>query len=149
MRDPVSRLWSHVRMLVRRTKPAPEAFAAACEAKFDAVMAGQASDVTQRGDYAAIDRRLSRAVTPDKRLAMFYEHLLTPAGVARVTDFLGLSNHPARFDKKVHEGVAVDMPAALRARARDWLRPQYAYVAGAYGLPREWEAFPELNSEVA
>ena len=33
MRDPVSRLWSHVRMLVRRMKPAPEAFAAACEAK--------------------------------------------------------------------------------------------------------------------
>ena len=136
-------------MLVRRSKPAPGAFAAACEAKFDAVLAGQAKDVTQRGDYAAIDRRLSKAVVPDKRLVMFYERLLTPAGVARVTNFLGLSNHPARFDKKVHEGVTVDMPAALRVRARDWLRPQYAYVAEAYGLPQEWEAFPELNSEVA
>ena len=149
MRDPVSRLWSHVRMLVRRTKPAPDAFAAACEAKFDEVLAGAAKDVTQRGDYVAIHRRLSNGVAADKRLVMFYEQLLTPAGIGRVTDFLGLSRHPARLDKRVHEGVAVDMPSPLRARARDWLRPQYAFVAEAYGLPPEWERFPELRSEVA
>ncbi|MBC7478231.1 MAG: sulfotransferase [Pseudorhodobacter sp.] len=149
MRDPVSRLWSHVRMLVRRAKPAPDAFAAACEAKFDAVLAGKAPDVTQRGDYRAIHGRLAQAVVADKRLAMFYEHLLTPAGVARMTDFLGLSRHPAKLDKRVHEGVAIDMPAALRIRARDWLKPQYIYVAQTFGLPPEWESFPELNSEVA
>jgi hypothetical protein len=149
MRDPVQRLWSHVRMLVRRAKPAPEAFAGACEAKFDEVLAGAAKDVIQRGDYAAIHRRLTRGVDADKRLVMFYEHLLTPEGVARVTDFLGLSRHPAKLDKKVHEGVAVDMPAPLRARARDWLRPQYAFVAETFGLPPEWERFPELKNEVA
>lgn len=149
MRDPVSRLWSHVRMLVRRAKPAPDAFAAACEAKFDAVLAGNAPDVTQRGDYRAIHGRLAQAVVADKRLAMLYEHLLTPAGVARMTDFLGLSRHPAKLDKRVHEGVAIDMPAALRIRARDWLKPQYIYVAQTFGLPPEWESFPELNSEVA
>lgn len=149
MRDPVSRLWSHVRMLVRRTKPAPEAFAGACEAKFDAVLAGKARDVTERGDYKAIHGRLAQGVAADKRLVMFYEQLLTPAGVARVTSFLGLSNHPAKLDKRVHEGVAVDMPAPLRARARDWLKPQYAFVAKTFGLPPEWEAFPELDSEVA
>ena len=149
MRDPVSRLWSHVRMLVRRTKPAPDAFAAACEAKFDAVLAGRAPDVIQRGDYKAIHNRLVQAVAAEKRLVMFYEHLLTPAGVVRVTDFLGLSRHPAKLDKRVHEGVAVDMPTALRTRARDWLKPQYVYVAQTFGLPPEWEDFPELNSEVA
>ncbi len=110
MRDPVSRLWSHVRMLVRRAKPGSEAFAAACEAKFDEVLAGQAKDVTQRGDYASIYGRLAKAVAADKRLVMFYEQMLTPAGVAQVTDFLGISNHPAKLDKRVHEGVAVEMP---------------------------------------
>ena len=149
MRDPVSRLWSHVRMLVRRMKLAPEAFAGACAAKFDEVLDGKAKDVVQRGDYAAIHRRLVKAVAPDKRLVMVYEQLLTPEGVARVTGFLGLSNHPARLDKRVHEGVAVDMPAPLRARALDWLKPQYAYVAQTFGLPPEWEPFPELKSEVA
>ncbi len=149
MRDPVSRLWSHVRMLVRRTKPGPEAFAAACAAKFDEVLAGDAPDVTERGDYAAIWGRLSRGVAPEKRLAVCYEHLLSPDGVAEVTRFLGLSDHPAKLDKIVHEGVAVDMPPALRARAREWLQPQYAFVAETFGLPEEWESFPELNSEVA
>ena len=149
MRDPVSRLWSHVRMLVRRSKPTPEAFAGECEAKFDEVLAGKAKDVVQRGNYKAIYGRLIHGVAADKRLVMFYEQLLTPAGVNCVTGFLGLSNHPAKLDKRVHEGVAVDMPAALRARAREWLQPQYAFVAQTFGLPPEWEAFPEFNSEVA
>ena len=149
MRDPVSRLWSHIRMLVRRSKVATADLAAACEAKFNEVLAGTAKDVVLRGDYKAIHGRLAEAVRPEKRLVMFYERLLTPAGVARVTDFLGLSTHPARLDRRVHEGVLVAMPAALRDRAREWLWPQYAFVAQVYGLPPEWEAFPELNSEVA
>ena len=149
MRDPVSRLWSHVRMLVRRMKPQPNAFAAACEAKFDEVLAGGAPDVTERGDYAAIHGRLAQAVAPDKRLVMFYEHLMKPEGIERVTGFLGLSSHPAALDKVVHAGIAADMPETLRQRARDWLRPQYAFVAATFGLPAEWEAFGDLTCEVA
>ena len=149
LRDPVSRLWSHVRMLVRRMKPAPEAFAGACVVKFDEVLAGQAQDVTERGDYAAIHGRLTQAVAPEKRLVMFYEHLISSAGISQVTGFLGLSAHPAPLDKVVHGGVDVEMPMALRARARDWLRPQYAFVAATFGLPAEWESFPEFRSEVA
>jgi Sulfotransferase family len=149
LRDPVSRLWSHVRMLVRRMKPAPESFAGACEVKFDEVLAGGALDVTERGDYAAIHGRLIEAVAPEKRLVMFYEHLMSPQGVRQVTDFLGLSAHPAPLDKVVHGGVAAEMPASLRARARDWLKPQYAFVAATFGLPAEWEDFPEFRSEVA
>ena len=149
MRDPVSRLWSHVRMLVRRMKPAPASFDAACAAKFEDVLAGKAPDVTERGDYAAIGGRLAQAVAADKRLVMFYEHLMSPEGVARVTGFLGLSNHPAPFAKKVHAGVASVLPEGLRHRARDWLRPQYDFVAGSFGLPPEWEQFPEFKREVA
>lgn len=149
MRDPVSRLWSHIRMLVRRSKAAPADLATACEAKFNDVLSGNARDVVLRGDYQAIHGRLSQSVAPEKRLVMFYEQLLTPAGVARVTDFLGLSRHPARLDRRVHEGVPLAMPATLRSRARDWLAPQYDFVARTYGLPPEWESFPEFNSEVA
>jgi hypothetical protein len=149
MRDPVARLWSHIRMLVRRSQAAPEDWARACEEKFNEVLAGKARDVTLRGDYQAIHTRLTQAVRPEKRLVMFYEHLMTPSGVVQVTDFLGLSRHPARLDRRVHQGVPVAMPAALRDRARDWLRPQYVFVAQSLGLPPEWEAFPELNSEVA
>lgn len=149
MRDPVERLWSHVRMLVKRAAAAPEAFAAACAVKFDEVLAGQALDVAHRGDYAAIHGRLVQAVPSDKRLVTTYEGMITPQGVARVTRFLGLSDHPAPLQKRVHAGTPVDMPDALRQRARDWLRPQYAFVAATFGLPQEWESFPEFGSEVA
>ncbi len=146
MRDPVSRLWSHVRMLVRRKKPPAAGFAAACEAKFDEVLAGRAVDVSERGDYVAIHGRLVQAVAPEKRLVTFYEHLMSPEGIDRVTGFLGLSNHPARADRLVHPGIAAEMPEALRQRARDWLRPQYDFVAATFGLPAEWQSFGDLQS---
>jgi hypothetical protein len=149
MRDPVSRMWSHIRMLVRRAKVDEAGLAAACAAKFDEVLAGQAPDVTQRSDYAGIHSRLVQAVAADKRLVLSYEGMMSPGGVQRVTRFLGLSAHPAPLDKRVHQGVAVAMPDDLRQRARDWLRPQYEYVAATMGLPQEWERFPELKSEVA
>ncbi len=149
LRDPVSRLWSHVRMLVRRLTPQPASFAEACVAKFDDVLDGRSPDVFERGDYAAIHGRLCQAVAPEKRLVMFYERLMSSEGMERVTDFLGLSRYPAPVDKVVHGGVAAEMPGELRARARDWLKPQYEYVATTFGLPAEWESFPELESEVA
>ena len=149
LRDPVMRLWSHVRMLVRRMRPQPASFAEACAEKFQDVLDGKAPDVTERGDYAAIHGRLCQAVAQEKRLVVFYECLMSPDGVSRVTDFLGLSRHPAPLDKVVHGGVVAEMPASLRARARDWLKPQYDYVAATLGLPAEWESFPELGSEVA
>ncbi len=149
MRDPVSRMWSHIRMLVRRAKVDEAGLAAACAAKFDEVLAGQAPDVTQRSDYAGIHSRLVQAVAPDKRLVLSYEQMMSPEGVQRVTRFLGLQAHPAPLQKRVHEGVSVAMPDSLRQRARDLLRPQYEYVAATMGLPQEWEQFPELKSEVA
>lgn len=145
MRDPVDRMWSHVRMLVRRMKPAPDDFAAACMVKFDAVLAGEAEDVTLRSDYAAIHRRLTQAVPAGQLLSAFYEDVTAPDGVNRVTDFLGVARHPAKLEKRVHPGIPVDMPPALHQRARDWLRPQYDYVAREFGLPASWEALPELK----
>jgi hypothetical protein len=149
MRDPVERLWSHVRMLVKRASVAPGAFAAACVAKFNDVLAGQAPDVVQRGDYAAIHARLVQAVPDDNRLVMTYEGMITPQGVGRVTDFLGLSRREAPLQKRVHAGTPVNMPESLHQRAREWLRPQYAFVAATLGLPQDWESFPEFGSEVA
>ena len=148
LRDPVERLWSHVRMLVRRMKPAPADFAAACAAKFDEVLAGDAEDVTVRSDYAGIHRRLVQAVPKERQLVVFYEDLISQSGVDRVTRFLGLARHEANTDKRVHAGIALAMPAPLRQRARDWLMPQYDYVSREFGLPRAWERFPELKSEV-
>ena len=149
MRDPVSRLWSHVRMLVRRAKVDADGYAAASAAKLDEVQTGRAPDLAERGDYAAIHGNLVQVVAADNWLAMTYEQMMSPARIQRVTRFPGLSNHPAPLKKGVHKGITLVMSDSLRHRARDWLKPQYSYVAAIMGLPPEWERFPELGSEVA
>ncbi len=136
-------------MLVKRAAEAPGAFAAACIAKFNDVLAGQAPDVVQRGDYAAIHARLVQAVPINKRLVMTYEGMITPQDVGRVTDFLGLSRREAPLQKRLHAGTTVDIPESLSQRAREWLRLHYAFVAATLGLPQDWESFPEFGSEVA
>lgn len=149
MRDPVARLWSHVRMLARRTGCAAADFARVSAEKFEDALSGRAEDVVARSDYAGIHARLTAAVAPENRLVMLYERLFSAEGVARVTDFLGLAPRPEGLERRVHVGIALDMPEPLRARARDWLSPQYAFMAETYGLPAEWEAHPNLRSEVA
>ena len=149
MPDPVERMWSHVRMLVKRAAVAPGAFASACIAKFNDVLAGQAPDVVQRGDYAAIHARLVQAAPEDKRRVMTHEGMITPQGVTRVADFLGLSRREAPLQKRLHACTPVDMPESLSQRARECLRLHYAFVAATLGLPQDWESFPEFGSEVA
>ncbi len=139
MREPVARLWSHVRMLVRRAEVAEAGFAQACEAKLAGVFAGAARDVTLRSDYRAIYRRLIEGVPEAQRKVVFYEQLISEAGIRDMTGFLGLSYVPPEVERRVHEGVAVAMTADQRLRAAAWLRGQYEFVAETFGLPAEWQ----------
>ncbi|MDB5657806.1 MAG: hypothetical protein JWS10_421 [Cypionkella sp.] len=60
-------------------------------------------------------------------------------GIARLSAHLGLTPMPADLDRRVHEGKAMALPEALRARALLWLRPQYEYVAAMFpALPEAW-----------
>jgi hypothetical protein len=139
MREPVARLWSHVRMLVRRMELAEAEFAPACEVKLAEVFAGSARDVTSRSDYRAIYQRLIEGVPEAQRKVVFYEQLISEPGIRDMTGFLGLSYVPPEVERRVHEGVAVVMTADQRTRAAAWLRGQYEFVAETFGLPAEWQ----------
>ena len=139
MRDPVQRLWSHVRMLVRRAGATGADFAPACADRFDAVLAGRAPDVTVRGDYRGIVGRLKAAVTPQRLMFAFYETLLTEPGIRDLTRFLGIAEHRPDLGRRMHEGTKLDMTASQRLRAFDWLADQYDFVAGAFGVPAAWD----------
>lgn len=142
MRDPVARLWSHVRMLARRHAPEKD-FATAALALLRRICAGetggQAGGVVARGDYAAALARFDCALDPARLLVMFQEELMTLPGIARLTGFLGIGAHPADLGRRVHSGAPLKLPAADRAAALAFLRPQYEAVARRFGtLPQAW-----------
>ncbi|MDZ4395197.1 sulfotransferase [Cypionkella sp.] len=141
IRDPLARLWSHVRMIAART--APDRLAQAAEAQMAAILdgdlSGEGKGIVARGDYARILPKLLRAVPAKSLLVQFQEELMTLPGIAKLSAHLGLSAAPAALDRRVHEGKSVTLPEALRARALLWLRPQYDYVAAMFpALPEAW-----------
>ena len=143
MRDPVARLWSHVRMIERRAEAAAGVaardMAAACKATMDRVISGVQSAMTERGDYKGAIERLNAAVDPSKLLIMFMEEMLTPAGIARLCAFLGIAYRQANFDQPVHVGPVLAMAPAQYDAARALLRPQYDFVARHYpDIPANW-----------
>ncbi len=140
LRDPVARMWSHLRMQARQGLTAPDAFAATVAQRFDAAVDTNPY-MGGRGDYAGAIEKLRHAIAPDRLLVQFSEDMLTPAGMARVWSFLGLTGSKPNFERKVHAGLALAMTPDQQARARVALRPQYDYVADAYpDLPDVWRA---------
>ena len=128
MRDPVARLWSHVRMLARREATGRTGYARAVSARFDRVVASDPF-MQQRGEVVA----------PDRLLTMFSEELMTEAGMAQLWGFLDLPPVASDFTRRVHEGLPMAMTADQRLRARAVLLPQYEYVARAFrALPDVW-----------
>lgn len=139
LREPVSRLWSHVRMLARRKAKRPEAFAETAHVLMERALNGDEKDAVIRGDYAGALARLDAAVAPQRLLVLFMEELLSPTGIERLSGFLGIAPREADFGRRAHEGVALPLDEGQRARAVALLRPQYDAVAHRFGaLPESW-----------
>lgn len=139
LRDPIARLWSHVRMMARRRGEGSVGRARAARI-LDGVIAGREAAIAARSDYRGALERLREAVEPSRLMVAFYEELLTATGIAALCSFLGIGQRPADLGRRVHQGIALTMePAQVRA-ARDWLRPQYDYVERVMGrLPQAWK----------
>lgn len=143
MRDPVARLWSHVRMIAERTTQTVQAFEAAARDLLARILSGdlggEAKGIVKRGDYATILGKLWRAFAPAQLLVLFTEDLMKGPGLDRLNQFLGLPPAPARADRKVHEGRALALPPEAARAARAWLSPQYDFVQSHFpALPAAW-----------
>lgn len=138
LRDPVARLWSHVRMMAER-RGAPDTGRAGGILKN--TIAGVETEVATRSDYRGALERLWAAVDPARLKVTFFEDMLTRAGIARICAFLGIRTVEPELDRRVHAGPELDMPRDLAAAAREWLAPQYDFVAERIGhLPDAWLA---------
>lgn len=143
MRDPLARLWSHVRMVAQRAAPdatGEDQFAATCAEVLQKTLQGGQEGIVRRGDYASNLPKLQRIFGP-RLMVMFTEDMLTKAGFDRLLAFLGLGPMQADLTRRVHEGRALAMPAALRAGALRFLRPQYDFIADRFAdVPQAWQA---------
>jgi hypothetical protein len=138
MRDPVARLWSHVRMLAARQKNSATLFDQFVTEKFEAMMTTDPL-FGERGNYAAAIEKLTAVVRPARLLMMFNEDLTTDVGMAQLWDFLGLKRVETNFDRRVHEGRPLAMTPDQRSRARSALLPQYKSVSAVFPvLPDAW-----------
>ncbi|SMX34088.1 Sulfotransferase domain protein [Actibacterium lipolyticum] len=141
LRDPVARLWSHVRMIAKRRTDAGNDIAERAREILERALGGFEVQITNRGDYRGTLERLNAAVDPSRLFLAFYEDLFSNTTIARLCAFLGIANKTADFGKRVHEGVPVELTMAQRGRAAAFLKPQYDYVEASLGqLPAAWEA---------
>ena len=141
IRDPLARLWSHVRMQAERQREAHQSFDKKAQGILRRIVKkGHETHLTARGDYAATIARLRRVVPPAQLMVAFMEEMVTAKGYAAICRFLGLPE-AALPAEVIHEGPKAEMAEDMRAPALELLRDQYEWVArNVAPLPPAWAA---------
>jgi hypothetical protein len=141
MRDPVDRLWSHVRMIAKRRSKTGKDIPVRAGRILNRALDGGEAHITDRGDYRAALEKLADAIDPEKLFLCTYEELFSDETLERLCAFLGITPIRGDYATHVHSGVKVKMTPEQKLRAAAYLRPQYDYVASKLGqLPRGWGA---------
>lgn len=139
VRDPVERLWSHVRMIAASRAAKDGKSEGRAAHVLGRVFRGKETEIEARGDYAAAIGKLTRAVEPRRLMVAVTEEMFTAAGLARIMGFLGLAVPETDFSRRIHESPAGDLAPKARAEARAWLSAQYDFVADWLGRrPAGW-----------
>ncbi len=138
LRDPVERLWSHVRMIAARRDEQGQVTERRSARILRRTFSGAESQIVKRSDYAGALARLTAAVAPAKLLIEVFEEVVRGDGLARICDFLGIARMPPD-PAPVHEGQALTMTDKQRRAALDWLAPQYDAAHRVLGrMPEAW-----------
>lgn len=139
VRDPVERVWSHVRMIAAGRAAKDGNHEGRAAHVLSRVLRGKESEIEARGDYATAIAKLARAVDPRRLMVAVTEEMFTAAGLSRIMAFLGLATPDTDFSRRIHESAAGELPAEARAEARAWLSAQYDFVADWLGRrPAGW-----------
>jgi hypothetical protein len=143
MRDPVERLWSHVRMEATRRHDANKLDDRVARRILRDVLGGNEAEIAARGDYATTIKKLKASVDPKRVLLAFTEEMVTPSGMRTLCNFLGICYVPPQTERRIHEGAELRMGPRQKRAARSFLAPQYDFIEQLFGrLPKAWQ--PEL-----
>ena len=138
LRDPVERLWSHVRMIAARRDENGVATAERCGRILNRTLKGKEDQIARRSDYAATLERLMNSIPGGKLLVDVFEEMVAGEGLKRICAFLGIRPIEAGL-ARVHAGPELQMTQEQRRAAAHWLAPQYEASAKAFGrMPEAW-----------
>lgn len=144
VRDPVERLWSHVRMIADRRATRDGNREGRAAHVLSRVFRGKESEIEARGDYRTAIGKLARAVDPRRLMVAVTEEMFRADGLARICAFLGIPPAEPDYARRVNEGRGEPMPAEGRRAARAWLSAQYDFMADWLGRrPAGWAYEPE------
>lgn len=142
MRDPVTRLVSGVRHLLRGEIGTPNVTAQMVRDRILGCLRDDEHFDVVRSRYDLTISRLESAVSADKVCYLFYETMFCQSEMDRLCDFLEIARMPASVDQRVNDGrdrataVDDDLWRAIRAA----LAPVYDFVRQRFGsLPAAWE----------
>lgn len=138
LRDPVARLWSQIRQVAVMRDPSKMLTRARADRIFERTLKGNEGEITSRSDYEGAVSRLTQAAGDNLHVAIS-EEVTQEAGFHRLCLALGLAEYPP-LAATINQGQSLEMTDDQRARARDWLQPQYDFVARHLGaLPPSWD----------
>ena len=138
LRDPVERLWSHVRMIAARRDGSGKATAERCDRILRRTIKGKEEQISKRSNYATTLERLVAAVRGGTLLIEVFEEMIAGEGLARICAHLGIAPLEPSL-APVHAGQDVKMTKDQRRAAAHWLAPQYEASAKALGrMPEAW-----------
>ncbi len=141
LRDPVARLWSHIRMNAARRAKTPDEVQGRANRIFWRFGRGQHPGIRVRGDYRGALERLTAALSPSQLLVLFYGELFCSAAVDLICDFLGIAYRQADLRVRINPDPAATMDDVQRQHARACLADQYDYVhATLNSVPEAWAA---------
>ena len=141
IRDPLDRLWSHIRMQARRQRQSHEIYEKKANNILHRILnRGQETHILERGDYPTIIERLRRIVPPDRLRIQFAEDMMRQDGLSPLCKFLAIEPVTPAVQQPVHEGPGVVMLEKLRPKALRLLDEHYDWVARNVGpLPERWQ----------
>ena len=146
MRDPLERLWSHVRMVAKRSMKEGQDFVAICQDILKRVLYDQEeAHIVTRGDYKSNIARFASVFDGSQLQIGFSENLRDGPKFDSMCAYWGVKATSARQIKPAHVGLAAPFPEGLRRDTLEFLKAQYDFVADNFAeLPENWRKNREL-----
>jgi sulfotransferase family protein len=143
LRDPVDRLWSQIRMIIRKRPNGSELsndrFEAECIDLAEMYLQGQNLEKESRSNYQKTILELDAAVPTNRRLYLFYEDIFKEETLNKLCSFLNIQP-VASLGKKLNPGRGVSLRQSLREKLYMNLEIQYEFANEYFGdlVPEGW-----------
>ena len=146
MRDPLERLWSHVRMVAKRSLKEGQDFLVNCQDIMQRVLHTQEeAHIVTRCDYKSNIARFAAVFDRSQFQVGFSENLQDCPKFESMCAYWGINTTRARHIKPAHVDVAAPFPEGLRRDTLQFLKAQYDVVADNFAdLPENWRKNREL-----